>query len=137
MCLAYAARDATRDVDAFFRPAKQIREAARRVAARADVPDSWLNDSVKAYLSPRGEYIPFLELDHLGVFVAEPHYLLAMKCVAMRLGAEFHDLDDVRYLLRHLDISSADMALDVIRKYFDDDRILPKTRLALDELLGH
>jgi hypothetical protein len=137
MCLAFAARDATRDVDAFFRPAREVREAARRVAARADVPESWLNDSVKAYLSPRGEYVAFLELDHLRVFVAEPHYLLAMKCVAMRLGAEFHDLDDVRYLLRHLDITSVDDALAVVHRYFDDERILPKTRLALEELLGH
>ena len=37
-----------------------------------------------------------------------------MKCAAMRLGEEFHDLDDVRYLLRHLDISSVDEALDVV-----------------------
>jgi hypothetical protein len=136
MCLAYAARDATRDVDAFFRPAKLVREAARRVAARADVPETWLNDSVKAFLSPHGTYVPFLELDHLRVFVAEPHYLLAMKCVAMRLGAEFHDLDDVRYLLRHLDIADVDTALAVVHRYFDDEMILPKTRLALEELLS-
>jgi hypothetical protein len=35
--------------------------------------------------------------------LAELHYLFAMKCAAMRLGEELHDLDDVRYLLRHLE----------------------------------
>lgn len=136
MCLALDAREATRDVDAFFRPTKLIREAAARVAARAGVPDTWLNDAVKAYLSPRGEYDPYLELEHLRVFVARPAYLLAMKCVAMRLGQEFRDLDDVRYLLRYLNVTTADEALAIVLRYFDEEHIAPKTRLALEELLG-
>lgn len=114
---------------------RQDREAAARVAAKTNVPDTWLNDAVKGYLSPRGEFAPFLELQHLRVFVAESHYLLAMKCAAMRLGEEFHDLDDVRYLLRHLDISSPDDALAVVTRYFDEGQLHPKTRLALEELL--
>lgn len=136
MCLAYEARAATRDVDAFFRPARLIREAALRVASTAGVPDSWLNDGVKSYLGVRGEFDAYLELEHLSVFVAEPHYLLAMKCMAMRLGAEFHDLDDVRYLLRHLNVSGVDEALAIVMHYFEQDQVLPKTRLALEEILA-
>lgn len=136
MCLALDAREATRDVDAFFRPTRLIREAAVRVAAKAAVPDSWLNDAVKGYLSARGDYEPYLELAHLRVFVAQPAYLLAMKCAAMRLGEEFHDLDDVRYLLRYLNVSTLEEALAIVRRYFDDEQILPKTRLALEELLS-
>jgi hypothetical protein len=135
MCLALDAREATRDVDAFFRPTKIIRAAAARVAADAGVPDSWLNDAVKSYLSRRGEYDPYIELQHLRVFVARPEYLLAMKCVAMRLGEEFRDLDDVRYLLRYLNVSNVDEALAIVLRYFDESRILPKTRFALEELL--
>jgi hypothetical protein len=135
MCLVLDARAATRDVDAFFRPTQVVRRAAARVAARAGVPDTWLNDSVKAFLSPRGDFAPYLELENLHVFTAEPHYLLAMKCAAMRLGEEFHDLDDVRYLLRHLDITSVDQALAVVTSYFDERQLAPKTRLALEELL--
>lgn len=135
MCLALRARDATRDVDGYFQPTGMIRQAAARVAARADVSDDWLNDAVKGYLSPRGDFDSFLELDHLKVFVAQPAYLLAMKCAAMRLGEEFHDLDDVRYLLRYLNIASVEEALDVITRYFDPERLPPKTRLALEELL--
>lgn len=136
MCLAYDARAATRDVDAFFRPTRLIREAALRVASTAGVPDSWLNDGVKSYLGVRGEFDTYLELEHLSVFVAEPHYLLAMKCMAMRLGAEFHDLDDVRYLLRHLNVSGVDEALAIVMHYFEEDQVLPKTRLALEEILA-
>ena len=135
MCLALDARPATRDVGAYFRPTKLVREAAARVAARAGVSDDWLNDAVKAYLSPRGDFNPYLELPNLRVFVARPEYLLAMKCAAMRLGEEFHDLDDVRYLLRYLNIEDVDLALAIVTRYFDESMLLPKTRLALEELL--
>lgn len=136
MCLALDAREATRDVDALFRPTREIREAARRVAARADLPDSWLNDAAKGFLGTRGDFEPFLDLDHLKVFVARPDYLLAMKCAAMRLGEEFRDLDDVRFLLRVLDLSTVEEALAVVTRYFDADRLPAKTRLALEELLA-
>jgi hypothetical protein len=135
MCLVLDARPATRDIDAFFRPAGLIRQAAARVAARAGVPDNWLNDAVKGYLSQRGDFNPYVELPHLRVFVARPEYLLAMKCASMRLGAEFHDLDDVRYLLRYLDIATVGEALEIVTRYFPEEQLPPKTRLALEELL--
>ncbi|MGB3562718.1 MAG: hypothetical protein WBH85_16120 [Thermoanaerobaculia bacterium] len=135
MCLALGARESTRDVDALFKPTKVIREAAARVASRMSVPSTWLNDAVKGFLSPRGEFDDYLELGHLRVFVAPPSYLLAMKCAAMRLGEEFHDLDDVRYLLRYLNITTAEEALAIVTRYFDEERLPAKTRLALEELL--
>lgn len=135
MCLVFDARPSTRNVDAVFRPARAIREAAARVAADAGVPATWLNDAVKGFLSPRGEFDRYLELGNLRVFVARPEYLLAMKCVALRLGEEFHDLDDVRYLLRYLNLSSVTEAVAVVTRYFDEGELLPKTRLALEELL--
>jgi len=58
-----------------------------------------------------------------------------MKCAAMRLGEEFHDLDDVRFLLRYLNITTPEEALGIVTQYFDEARIPPKTRLALEELL--
>lgn len=136
MCLVLEARDATRDVDAFFRPTRLLREAAARVADRAGVPQTWLNDAVKGFLSPHGDFDPYLELPHLRVFVARPEYLLAMKCASMRLGEEFQDLDDVRFLLRYLNLTSADAAMEIVTRYFDEEQLLPKTRLALEELLS-
>ena len=135
MCLVFDARPATRDVDAYFRPTSVIRKAAARVAGKAGVPNTWLNEAVKGYLSPRGDFDSYLELPHLRVFVARPEYLLAMKCAAMRLGEEFRDLDDVRYLLRYLNILHVESALEIVHRYFDADHLAPKTRLALEELL--
>jgi hypothetical protein len=136
MCLALDARDATIDVDAFFRPARLVREAAARVAAASGISDKWLNDAVKGFLGSRGEFNDYLELSHLRIFVAQPTYLLAMKCAAMRIGEEFHDVDDVRYLLRYLNISTVTEAMGVVTTYFDESQLQPKTRLALEELLS-
>ena len=135
MCLVLDARPSTADVDAYFRPTALVREAARRVAAKAGVAEHWLNDAVKGYLSPRGEFEPFLDLPNLRVFTARPEYLLAMKCASMRLGEEFHDLDDVRYLLRYLNLTSAVEALELVTRYFEESQLLPKTTLVLEELL--
>lgn len=135
MCLTYASRPSTQDIDAVFRPSAEVRKAAARVATRASIGPDWLNDGVKGYLSPHGDFVPFIELDHLRIMVAQPQYLLAMKCLAMRLGAEFHDEDDVRYLLRHLHIRTYEQVLSIIEKYYPLDRFPQKTLYALAELL--
>jgi hypothetical protein len=135
MCLAYGARASTQDVDALFRPAREVRQAAARVAMQANLPADWLNDSVKGYLSEQAEFAPFLELSHLKILIAQPAYLLAMKCLAFRIGAEFHDEEDVRYLLRHLDIRTHEQALQLIARYYPLDRYPHKTLYALAELL--
>jgi len=135
MCLAYGARASTRDVDALFQPPEKVREAATRAATKAGIDAHWLNDAVKGFMSTQGEFAPFLELDHLRVMAAQPEYLLAMKCLAMRIGAEFHDEEDVRFLLRLLDVRSHGHALRIITKYYPLERFPQKTLYALEDLL--
>ena len=67
--------------------------------------------------------------------IAQPEYLLAMKCLAFRIGAEFHDEGDIRYLLRHLDVQDYDQTLELITRYYPLDRFPQKTLYALGELL--
>ncbi len=135
MALAYNARPSTNDVDAVFVPKETVRRLAREVGREAGVAENWLNDAVKGFLGDRGEFAKWLELSHLRVFVPVPEYLLAMKCIAFRLGPEFHDEDDVRYLLRHLNLERSEDALAIVERYFPADRIPPKTRFALQEIL--
>lgn len=136
MTLAFAARPATNDVDAVFVPKEIVRRLARGVAYDAGVDETWLNDAVKGFLSDRGEFSTWLELSHLKVFMPVPEYLLAMKCIAFRLGPEFRDEEDVRYLLRYLNVERAADALAIVERYFPPDRVPAKTRFALEELLG-
>lgn len=136
MCLSFAARPSTQDVDAYFIPASKLRSAAKRVALRQGINPDWLNDGVKGFLSEKGKFEPYLELSHLRIFVAHAEYLLAMKCLAMRIGEEFHDIEDVRYLLRNIGIESYEKALEVIGKFYPKERFPQKTLYVLSELLG-
>lgn len=135
MCLAFSARPSTQDVDAYFVPPAKIRAAAQRVALEQDLPEAWLNDGVKAYLSPKGGYEPFLALSNLTIFCAKAEYLLAMKCLSMRIGEEFHDLSDVHYLLRNLNITQYEEALEVIGRYYPLEKFPQKTLYVLQDLL--
>jgi hypothetical protein len=58
-----------------------------------------------------------------------------MKCLAMRLGEEFYDEQDVRFLIRYLNISSYDDAISVVSRYYPLDRFPQKTLYALEEIL--
>ena len=52
----------------------------------------------------------------------------------MRLGKEFRDLDDVRYLLRSLNVTTVDTALEIVGRCFDLESLVSRTQLALEEL---
>ena len=136
MCMVFDARESTQDVDAYFKPTNRIREAAIKVAKENELDARWLNDAVKGYLSSKGSYSNYMELSNLRVFAAKPEYLLAMKCLAMRIGEEFQDLDDIRYLLRNLAIETYQEAVAVITKYYPLGKFPQKTMYALEELLG-
>ena len=135
MCLAFNARPSTRDLDGFFKPARAVRLAAKRVAATLGLDDNWLNDAVKGYLGNQGDFQEYLDLSNLRVMIAGPEYLLAMKCLALRLGEEFHDEADVRFLLRYLNITNYRKALDIICQYYPLERFPKKTLYALEEMV--
>ena len=137
MCLVYDARTSTQDVDALFKPGKKIREAASRVGLQQGINEHWLNDAVKGFLSDAGTFTHYLELSHLTIQVAEAEYLLAMKCLSMRIGEEFHDIDDIQYLLRYLNISDYDKALEIISRYYPQERFPQKTLYALEEICSN
>ena len=78
----------------------------------------------------------FLELSHLRVYVAKPEYMLAMKCLAMRIGEGMQDENDIRYLLRHLDVERYEDAIRIVAKYYREEMIPPTAKAALREILG-
>jgi hypothetical protein len=135
MCLVFDARPSTKNLDGYFQPTRAIRDAAARVAAASGIDEDWLNDAAKGFLGSTGDFDGYLELSNLRVLTATPEYLLAMKCLAMRLGEEFHDEDDVRYLLRYLNVRRYDAALEIVARYYPLERIPQKTLYALEEIL--
>ena len=131
MCIVYQARPSTKDVDAIFQPTAQMRQAIERVAERRDLRPDWLNDAVKGFVVQHSQRILF-DYPNLKVYVPEPDYLLAMKTLAARV--EGTDQEDVRYLVKLLDIHSAEEVFDILEKYYPRQRIKPATQFFVEEL---
>jgi hypothetical protein len=55
----------------------------------------------------------------------------------MRIGAEFHDISDVQYLLKHLNIETNQQALKTIAKFYPLEKFPQKTLYALEEILDN
>jgi hypothetical protein len=136
MCLVFQARPSTKDIDALLVPAAELRDAARAVAEREGLPEGWLNDAVKGFFSANGRFGIFEELSHLRIYVPHPEYLLAMKCLALRLGEEFQDLDDVKVLVGVLGLRTVADAELILGRYYALERYPAKTRYVLEELIG-
>jgi hypothetical protein len=66
-----------------------------------------------------------------------PEYLLAMKCMAARIGGtadEPSDVADITYLIRHLGFKSAPEVLDLVCRYYPANRIPVKAQYLIESL---
>lgn len=133
MCLVFDARPATKDVDAVFRPAQQIRQAAERVARAHNLRSDWLNDAVKGFVVPHSQSILF-DLSNLKVYTPAPDYLLAMKALAARVDET--DRNDAVFLIKLLGLKTPDEVFAIIEKYYPRRQIKPATQFFIEEVFG-
>lgn len=139
MVLAFTARLATKDVDALFQPTQAIRELARHIADEQNLPVNWLNDGVKGFISARHEVTTgnLPQFPNLRLTMPVPEYLLAMKCMAARLGGtgdEPTDVADISFLVRNLKLKTAREVLDLVAQYYPANRIPIKTQYLVESL---
>ena len=120
LMLQFAWRRGTEDVDAVLRPGydeRLLAPAVARVAEILGLPGDWLSDAVgmftpldepDALFAVSGSF-PAVGTPGLRVLVATPHYLLALKLLALRSADRGdRDLTDARALAR--DIGIGDVA---------------------------
>jgi hypothetical protein len=134
MALAYDARRATRDIDAVFKPHGAVLEEARAVAAELGLPPWWLNEQASAYVAPGGDPRAPRVFDHPGLRVsaASPEHLLAMKVFAARR----RDIDDIRFLVKHLGMATAKAVLDLCAEIFPDEEVPARAKLILEDVFA-
>ena len=72
MVLVFQARSATKDVDAIFEPAAEMRSAAAAVGEQLGLPGDWLNDAAKGFLSANADFVPLESLDMAHLRVQAP-----------------------------------------------------------------
>ena len=134
MALAYDARRSTRDIDAVFQPHGVVLDEARAVADELGLPQWWLNEQASAYVAPGGDTNAPRVFDHPGLRVsaASPEHLLAMKVLAARR----RDADDIRFLVKHLNLTTADDVLALCAEIFPDEDVPARARLVLEDAFG-
>lgn len=102
------------------------------------LPEGWINDDVRQYLAPKGQTRK-LPLDGAGIALTAPtaSYLLAMKALACRQALPGYqgDLDDLRFLISKLSITSVQQIQDHIDKYYPDDVITREHSILLNSLI--
>jgi len=132
MALAYDARRATRDIDAVFQPHGIVLEAAQEVAAQLGLPRWWLNEQASVYVAPGGDGAAPRVFDHPGlrVLAASPEHLLAMKTLAARK----QDIEDIRFLISKLCLSSAREVLAICAEVFPGEQVPARAQLLLEDL---
>ena len=114
--LAYDQGRLTRDVDALFVPALEVRVAAGEIGAAHGLEPDWLNDAAKGFLPGPDEHPQTVfESESLLVQVASPEYLLAMKLHASR---DERDLDDASTLFNRLGYTTAQEAVDLLSRTY-------------------
>ena len=138
MVLAFHARQTTKDVDAIFAPVQDVREAAQQVASEMNLPNDWINDAVKGFLSDRGELTDrtITQLPCLRILTPTPEYLLAMKVLSARTARldAGGDKRDILFLIDQLGLNTPDEVMSVVQRYYDPSRVLPRSVYLLDEI---
>ncbi len=132
--LVFHSEPKSRNVKSLFAGAQRLQEAANEVGAARELDPRWLSFAVRDFLSsaPR----PFLDLSHLRVYDGNPGYLLAMKCASLHADASYDALEDIRYLLRFLDLHDPESAQRTIRPFLSDRQLPATARATLEELTG-
>jgi hypothetical protein len=134
MVLTFDERAATRDVDALFQPDGAVLEAAREVAHELGLPTSWLNNQASSYVSGRaGRGTPVYDHPNLRVLTTPAEHLLAMKARAARAA---RDADDLRLLLRTLEVRTLEAAVRIVERFFPTEPLSERSRQLIEDLLA-
>jgi hypothetical protein len=141
MVLAFDARPSTKDVDAIFQPTGLVRDLAKAVAGEQALPEDWLNDAAKGFVSERHEVTAgdLPQFPGLRLVASTAEYMLALKCMAARIAAGpggADDVADIAFPVRHLGLRSPDQALDIVSRYYPAERIPPRTQYLLEDVLA-
>jgi len=133
MALEYDGDRLTRDVDAVFEPAADVRRIVEELGVVHNLPPDWINDGAKGFMPGQDER-PRIAFDSesLLVQVPSPEYLLAMKLHASR---DERDLDDAARLFRIVGYSSAEEAVSLLERTYSQSRLLPRHRYVIDDVV--
>ncbi len=111
-----------------------VTDAVRGIACRHDWPETWLNEEAVSAI-PRARDFKARTVyggANLMVTAASAEHLLAMKVRAAR----GKDLDDIRRLVRHLDLGSVKDVFDIHDQVFPDQPLSEESLQVVQEFFA-
>lgn len=142
--LAFDFRAATKDVDVVVTGDPQpLRQLAAAVAREKGWDTDWMNDAVKGFVSARSSegLRPFRSYPNddepgLRVLVPTAEYLLAMKCLAMRIDAAdgTHDASDIHDLMRETGRTTQAQLVEVVEKFYPTNLVTPRVAFGIEQI---
>lgn len=141
LALLFDNRPSTRDIDyvAVRGDTGRIAAVSDAVGAKHGLVPGWFNDSVRMFASDKPDHRFFGDFPvggppGLRVFVAEPHYILALKLMSMRSALETNDMRDIWLLADECGIETADQAKTWMAKFFPGEKLPPANEARLADL---
>jgi len=107
-----------------------------KFAAQRGWAAAWLADRARELVGPGGPPGRFVDAPHLKIFAAPAEYVLALRLARGRSDPSTHDLEDLRFLLRALNLTSTDTALAVATRYVGQRQLPGHTHDILRRVLG-
>lgn len=132
----FHARPGTAHIDALLRAPVEASDAAADLGRREGWEPGWLRGAVKEVLHGGRRPDRYFEAGGLAVFVPAAEYVLAVKVASLRLGAGTRTLDDLRYVLRGLNLVTPDDALEIAGRYLGERQLPADAREVLRGLLA-
>ncbi|MDR2300645.1 MAG: hypothetical protein LBF38_01170 [Deltaproteobacteria bacterium] len=133
MCLAHDTDDASKDIDALYEPKKIVTTLASKIAIEQNVSPNYLNEAAKGLAGSDIKEENFLNFSNLNIYAVTSEYLLCMKLMVSRYNTQ--DENDIKFLLKKLNITDKDKILELLLRYFKEEDILPKTTDTIMSLL--
>jgi len=115
LAMVFNARNSTYDIDAIFHPAEDMRKITKDIAIKYDLPEDWLNDGIKGYITDKMKQEIYLKFPHLTVANIDAVGLLAMKLTSARVDTK--DMEDSIFLMKSLNICEEKELFDIIEKH--------------------
>lgn len=130
MMFALDARESTLDLDVALKSGKESvfnrlsAEVQREMAKDGkEIPDDWINQDFSMQLGEINVSAkdfrpdPNFQWSNLKIEFACPELMLALKAFSLREGTR--DLDDLRFLLKKVNLKSLDHLFDILERYQD------------------
>lgn len=138
--LVYGSRETTKDVDGIIRPLEAGIRLIRQVAAEQSLPDNWLNDDVRQFVSTHEEHRPFPTdafSPGLQITIPTAAYLLALKLNACRqpLPGYPGDEADIRFLLGKIRPASLGAVEIIHDRFFNGEGLHARAVELVEEYL--